>query len=44
MKFYKLSYLPIRERREELQKDIPSVYKILYEGSQKAREVAAKKP
>ena len=33
---------PIRERREELQKDIPSVYKILYEGSQKAREVAAK--
>ncbi|ARC84327.1 tryptophan--tRNA ligase [Clostridium argentinense CDC 2741] len=33
---------PIRQRREELQKDIPSIYKILYEGSQKARETTTK--
>lgn len=32
---------PIRERRKEFQKDIPYVYKILKEGSEKAREVAA---
>lgn len=32
---------PIRKRREELQKDIPEVYKILYEGSKKARKVAS---
>jgi len=33
---------PIRTRREKFQKNIPEVYKILFEGSQKAREVAAK--
>ena len=33
---------PIRERRKEFQKDIPYVYQILKEGSEKAREVAAK--
>ena len=33
---------PIRERRLELQKDIPSIYKMLYEGSQKAKSKAAK--
>jgi tryptophanyl-tRNA synthetase len=33
---------PIRERREELQKDIPAVWEILKEGSIKAREVAQK--
>ena len=32
---------PIRQRREELQKDIPAIYEILKEGSAKAREVAA---
>lgn len=32
---------PIRARREEYQKHIPEVYQILYEGSQKARGVAA---
>lgn len=31
---------PIRTRREEYQKHIPEVYKILFEGSQKARSVA----
>ena len=34
---------PIRERREEYQKDIRKVYKILEEGSKKAREVGSKK-
>lgn len=33
---------PIRQRREEFQKDIPSIYKMLYEGSEKAREVVAR--
>lgn len=33
---------PIRKRRKEFEKDIPSVYKILYDGSLKARQVAAK--
>ncbi len=32
---------PIRQRRKELQKDIPAVYQILKEGSAVAREVAA---
>lgn len=32
---------PIRQRRKELQKDIPAVYAILQAGSAKAREVAA---
>ncbi len=32
---------PIRERRAELQKDIPYVYEVLKKGSEKAREVAA---
>lgn len=32
---------PIRQRRKELQKDIPAIYEILKEGSAKAREVAA---
>ncbi len=32
---------PIRQRRKELQKDIPAIYEILREGSAKAREVAA---
>ena len=32
---------PIRERRKEFQKDIPYVYQVLKEGSEKAREVAA---
>ena len=31
---------PIRTRREQYQKQIPEVYKMLYEGSQKARIVA----
>lgn len=31
---------PIRERRKEFQKDIPYVYQVLKEGSEKAREVA----
>ena len=33
---------PIRERRQEIAKDIPAVYRILEEGSIKAREKAAK--
>jgi len=33
---------PIRERRVELQKDIPYVYDVLKRGSEAAREVAAK--
>ena len=33
---------PIRERREELQKDIPAVWEMLKKGSFKAREVAQK--
>lgn len=32
---------PIRNRRKEFEKDIPEVYRILKEGSDKAREVAA---
>lgn len=32
---------PIRNRRKELQKDIPYIYEVLKEGSEKAREVAA---
>lgn len=32
--------IPIRDRREEYQKNIPQVYKILLKGSQKARNVA----
>ena len=32
---------PIRNRRKEFEKDIPEVYRILKEGSEKAREVAA---
>lgn len=32
---------PIRARRKEFEKDIPEVYRILKEGSEKAREVAA---
>ena len=32
---------PIRQRREEWQKDIPAVYEILRKGSETAREVAA---
>lgn len=31
---------PIRKRRHELEKDIPHVYQILFDGSDKAREVA----
>ena len=33
---------PIRNRRKELQKDIPYVYEVLKKGSETAREVAAK--
>lgn len=33
---------PIRERRKEWERNIPAVYDILKEGSEKAREVAAK--
>lgn len=33
---------PIRERRKEISKDIPAVYRILEEGSRKARKKAAK--
>lgn len=33
---------PIRERRKEWEQNIPAVYDILKEGSEKAREVAAK--
>ncbi len=32
---------PIRERRQEISKDIPAVYRILEEGSRKARKKAA---
>ena len=32
---------PIRARRAELEKDIPAIYEILREGTEKAREVAA---
>ena len=32
---------PIRNRRKELEKDIPAVYEILKKGSENAREVAA---
>lgn len=32
---------PIRQRRKELQKDIPAIYQILKEGSETARAVAA---
>ncbi|MDE6793496.1 MAG: tryptophan--tRNA ligase [Muribaculaceae bacterium] len=33
---------PIRERRKEFEQDIPMVYRILKEGSERAREVAAR--
>lgn len=33
--------IPIRSRREEYQRNIPQVYKILFQGSQKARDVAS---
>ena len=33
---------PIRQRRTELEKDIPKIYEILFEGSNKARKVAAR--
>ena len=33
---------PIRERRKQLEKDIPSVYEVLRKGSEEARETAAK--
>ena len=38
-----LNYIldPIRKRRKELENDIPAVYRILEEGSKKAREVAS---
>ena len=32
---------PIRARRKEYEKDIPAVYEILKEGSEKARAIAA---
>ncbi len=32
---------PIRNRRKELQKDIPAIYEILKKGSEKAEAVAA---
>ena len=32
---------PIREKREAFEKDLPSVYQILIEGTKKAREKAA---
>ena len=32
---------PIRQRRAEFEKDIPSVYEILRKGCEQAREVAA---
>jgi tryptophanyl-tRNA synthetase len=32
---------PIRARREELAKDIPAIWQMLKEGSEKARAVAA---
>lgn len=34
---------PMREKRVELEKDIPSVMKILKEGNKKAKEIASKK-
>lgn len=34
--------VPIRERRKEFEQDIPMVYEILKEGSERAREVAAR--
>lgn len=34
--------VPIRERRKQFEQDIPAVYNILKEGSERAREVAAK--
>lgn len=34
--------VPIRERRKEFEQDIPKVYEILKEGSERAREVAAR--
>lgn len=33
---------PIRERRKEFEKDIPSIYDILKDGSEKARQTAAR--
>ena len=33
---------PIRERRKQLEKDIPSVYEVLRKGSEEARETATK--
>lgn len=33
---------PIRNRRKELEKDIPAVYEVLKKGSEEAREVAAR--
>ena len=33
---------PIRNRRKELEKDIPAIYEVLRKGSEAAREVAAK--
>ena len=33
---------PVRKRRAEYEKDIYAVYEILKEGSQKAREIAAR--
>lgn len=33
---------PIRERREELSKDLPSIYEILRQGTERAENVAAK--
>ena len=32
---------PMRERRHELEQDIPEIYNILRKGTEKAREVAA---
>lgn len=32
---------PIRNRRKELQKDIPYIYEVLKKGSEEARRVAA---
>lgn len=32
---------PIRQRRQELEKDIPAIYDILHKGSDQAREYAA---
>ena len=32
---------PVRNRRKELEKDIPAVYDVLKKGSETAREVAA---